>query len=43
MRGKTTPIDEYLEHVGDEQRVALGRLRKLVRARIAENARRGRR
>jgi uncharacterized protein YdhG (YjbR/CyaY superfamily) len=78
MRGKTTPIDGYLARVGDEQRAALERLRrtirasapgaeeiisygnptfrldgrgvvgfgassKLVKARIAENARRGRR
>jgi uncharacterized protein YdhG (YjbR/CyaY superfamily) len=31
MRGKT-PIDEYLARVGDEQRAALERLRRTIRA-----------
>ena len=32
MRGKTTPIDEYLARVGTEQRAALERLRRTIRA-----------
>ena len=32
MRGKTTPIDGYLARVGDEQRAALERLRRTIRA-----------
>jgi uncharacterized protein YdhG (YjbR/CyaY superfamily) len=31
MRGKTTPIDEYLAHVSDEQRAVLEWLRRTIR------------